>query len=97
MKRVSQLEQLYRDGMSRWKDQTRKQEKERLDRERRHIALEQKALYEKKLQDEKEARTRELRLVQEELERIADQAVSLRARLDEMLGQREVPGVQKNG
>ncbi len=98
--KVSQLERLYRDSKERLREQIKKQEKERLDQTRKRIQEEQKALYEKKLQDVEErwkkevgdakrARQRELRLIQEEIERISEQAVSLKEQIDEMLGEAE--------
>ena len=42
---------------------------------------------EQKLRDSRDAQCRELRLVQEELERITDQAVSLRRHIEELLEQ----------
>lgn len=83
--RVQQLEQKYKEGVYRLKEQMKKQEKERLELVRRQAREEQQALYEKKLQDVKEARNREMRLVQEELERITEQAVSLKEQIDGML------------
>lgn len=87
--RVQQLEQFYKDGLYRLKEQMKKQEKERLDQTRRQTREEQRALYEKKLQDAKEARNRELRLVQEELDRITEQAVSLKKQIEGMLDERK--------
>ena len=83
--KVHQLEQLYKDNRNRLKEQMRKQEKERLERVRQQILEEQQALYEKKLQEEKKARERELRLIQDELSRIAEQAAGLRAQIDLVL------------
>ena len=85
--RVQQLEQMYKEGVYRLKEQMKKQEKERLELVRKQTRDEQKALYEKKLQDAKEVRNRELRLVQEELDRITEQAVSLKEQIDGMLKQ----------
>ena len=109
--KVTQLEQLYRDGMSRLKEQKKRQEQGLLEQTVKRLSQEQKALYEKKLQDieqahaeelkkietdsenelrdTEEARRRELRLVQEELERITDQAVSLRRHVEELLVQKK--------
>ena len=98
--KVTQLEQLYRDGMSRLKEQKKRQEQGRLEQTVKRLSQEQKALYEKKLQDVEErwkkevgdakrARQRELRLIQEEIERISEQAVSLKEQIDEMLGEAE--------
>lgn len=87
--KVQQLEQMYKEGVHRLKEQMRKQEKERLENAKLQIRQEQRLIYEKKLQDAKEARNRELRLVQEELDRITEQAVSLRNQIDGMLNQRE--------
>lgn len=98
--KVSQLERLYRDSKERLREQIKKQEKERLDQTRKRIQEEQKALYEKKLQDVEErwkkevgdakrARQRELRLIQEEIDRITEQAVSLKEQIDGMLGKAE--------
>ena len=83
--RVQQLEQKYKEVVYRLKEQMKKQEKERLELVRKQARDEQQALYEKKLQDVKEARNREMRLVQEELERITEQAVSLKEQIDGML------------
>ena len=44
---------------------------------------------ENELRDTEEARRRELRLVQDELERITDQAVSLRRHVEELLVQKK--------
>lgn len=85
--RVQQLEQMYKEGVYRLKEQMKRQEKERLEIVRKQVREEQKALYEKKLQDAKEARNRELRLVQEELDRITEQAVSLKEQIDGMMKQ----------
>ena len=85
--RVQQLEQMYKEGVYRLKEQMKRQEKERLELVRKQIRDEQKALYEKKLQDAKEVRNRELRLVLEELDRITEQAVSLKEQIDGMLKQ----------
>ena len=49
--KVTQLEQLYRDGMSRLKEQKKRQEQGRLEQTVKRLSQEQKALYEKKLQD----------------------------------------------
>ena len=85
--RVQQLEQMYKEGVYRLKEQMKRQEKERLELVRKQIRDEQKALYEKKLQDAKEVRNRELRLVLQELDRITEQAVSLKEQIDGMLNQ----------
>ena len=87
--RVQQLEQMYKEGVYRLKEQMRKQEKERLEAAKAQVRQEQRLIYEQKLASEKESRNRELRLVQEELNRITEQAVSLKTRMDELLNQRE--------
>lgn len=87
--RVQQLEQMYKDGIYRLKEQMRKQEKERLEAVKMQVLKEQKQIYEQKLQDAKMARMREMRLVQEELNRITEQAVSLKERIDGVLDQKE--------
>lgn len=87
--KVHQLEQLYKDNVNRVKGQMRRQEKERLDYAKQQIREEQRALYEKKLQEAKEARERELRLIQDELSRITEQAVSLKAQIDLALERNE--------
>lgn len=87
--RVQQLEQMYKEAVYRVKEQMKKQEKERLEAAKLQIAREQKALYEKKLQDARDARNRELRLIQEELERIGEQAAALKARMDGVLSERK--------
>ncbi|MCI8599613.1 MAG: hypothetical protein HFJ10_14425 [Lachnospiraceae bacterium] len=79
------LEQFYKDGMNRLKEQMKKQERERLENVKRQIREDQKMHYEKKLQDAKEARRRELRLIQEELERITGQMSTLKERVDKMI------------
>ena len=71
------------------KELKEKQEKERLDRLRQQIREEQKAYYEQKLREEKAARERELRLVQDELTRITEQAVRLREQIGQALGEKE--------
>lgn len=85
--KVSQLEQLYRDGMSRVREQRKKQEREQLHQAGRRIREEQKAVYEQKLESARAARAQEMRLLQEELARVCDQAVSLRKRIDGMMEQ----------
>ena len=109
--KVTQLEQLYRDGMSRLKEQKKRQEQGRLEQTVKRLSQEQKALYEKKLKDmeqahaeslikietdrdnelrdTEDARRRELRNWLEELERITDQAVSLRRHVEELLVQKK--------
>lgn len=83
------LEQLYKDGKSRLREQMKRQEKERLEYARRQVREEQKILYERKLQDAKEARRRELRLIQEELNRITAQTFSLKEQIDKMIDEKE--------
>ncbi len=87
--RVQQLEQMYREGVYRLKEQMRKQEKERTEAAKDQVRQEQRLIYEKKLQEAKESRDREMRLVEEELTRITEQAVSLKKRMDDMLSQKE--------
>lgn len=87
--RVQQLEQMYREGVHRLKEQMRKQEKERLEVAKAQILKEQRLIYEQKLASAKDFRNRELRLVQEELNRITEQAVSLKTQIDGLLNQRE--------
>lgn len=87
--RVQQLEQMYKEAIYRLKEQMKKQEKERLEAVKLQAAREQKAVYEKKLQDEKSARGRELRLIQEELERLLEQAAALKTQMDGVLKERE--------
>lgn len=87
--KVHQLEQLYKDNVSRLKEQMKKQEKERTERIKLQIREEQKAFYEKKLQEEKVSRERELRLVQDELTRITEQAVRLKEQVALALGEKE--------
>ena len=87
--RVQQLEQMYREGVYRLKEQMKKQEKERLEAVKMQARQEQRLIYEQKLANEKETHDREMRLVQEELNRIAEQAVSLKTRIDELLDKRE--------
>lgn len=86
--RVSQLEQFYRDGMGRLREQRKKQEQERLEKSVKRAMQEQKLLCEKGFQEERESRKREFRLVEEELERITDQADSLRRHIAELQGQK---------
>lgn len=86
--RVSQLEQFCRDGMGRLKEQKKRQEQERLEQIMKRAVQEQKALGEKRLREEREFRKRELRLVEEELERITDQADSLRRHITELQEQK---------
>ena len=43
--KVTQLEQLYRDGMSRLKEQKKRQEQGRLEQTVKRLSQEQKALY----------------------------------------------------
>ena len=83
--KVHQLEQVYKENVGRFKEQMKKQEKERLEQVRKQVREEQKALYEKKLQESREARQRELRLIQEELMRITEQAAGLKAQIDRAL------------
>lgn len=83
--KVHQLEQLYKGNVSRLKEQMKRQEKERLEQAKQQVREEQKALYEKKLQESKHAREQELRLIQDELTRITEQAVSLKAQVDRAL------------
>ena len=91
--KVHPLEQFYKENVNRLKEQMKKQEKERLDRLRQQIRRcireEQKAYYEQKLREEKAARERELRLVQDELTRITEQAVRLREQIGQALGEKE--------
>lgn len=86
--RVSQLEQFCRDGMGRLKEQKKGQAQERLEQVMKRAVQEQKALGEKRLREEREFRKRELRLVEEELERITDQADSLRRHITELQEQK---------
>lgn len=83
------LEQFYRENVIRLKEQMRKQEKERSEQIRRQVREEQKAFYEKKLQESKEARRRELRLIQDELTRITEQAAGLKEQIDRALNEKE--------
>ena len=87
--KVHPLEQFYKENVNRLKEQMKRQEKERLDRLRQQIREEQKAYYEQKLREEKAARERELRLVQDELTRITEQAVRLREQIGQALGEKE--------
>lgn len=87
--RVQQLEQMYKEGVWRLKEQMKRQEKVRLEMVKTQVREEQKALYERKLQEASDARSREMRLIQEELERICEQAGSLMTRIDGMLNQRK--------
>lgn len=87
--KVHQLEQFYKENVGRFKEQMKKQEHERLEQVRRQVREEQKALYEKKLQESREARRRELRLIQDELTRIAEQAAGLKAQIDRVLEGKE--------
>ena len=87
--KVHPLEHFYKENVNRLKEQMKKQEKERLDRLRQQIREEQKAYYEQKLREEKAARERELRLVQDELTRITEQAVRLREQIGQALGEKE--------
>ncbi len=87
--KVHQLEQLYKDNVSRLKEQMKKQEKERTERVKQQIREEQKALYEKKLQEAKEARQRELRLIQDELNRITEQATALKIQVERALEEKK--------
>ncbi len=82
--KVSQLERFYRDGMEHLKEQKKRQEQERLERSVKRAMQEQKMLCYKSFQEERESWKRELRLVEEELERITDQAVSLRKHVMEL-------------
>ena len=77
--------------MEKLKEQAKKQDQERLDQSVRRAVQRQMHLYENRLQnaedrhqEEQESLRRELRLAQEELERITDQALSLRRRIDQM-------------
>ena len=63
--------------------------KERSEQLKKQVREEQKALYEKKLQESKEARRRELHLIQDELTRITEQAESLKAQIDRALREKE--------
>lgn len=87
--RVQQLEEMYKEGVSRLREQKKKQEKERLDAVKMQAVREQRLIYEQKLLEERKARERELRLVQEELSRISDQAVSLKERIEGLLNEKE--------
>lgn len=87
--KVHPLEQFYKENVNRLKEQMRKQEKERSEQIRKQVREEQKALYEKKLQESREARRRELRLIQDELTRITEQAESLKAQIDRALCEKE--------
>ena len=60
-----------------------------MDRVKQQIREEQKACYEQKLQEEKAARERELRLVQDELTRITEQAVRLKEQIEQALEEKE--------
>ena len=68
---------------------TKKQEKDRMDRVKQQIREEQKACSAQKLQEEKAARERELRLVQDELTRITEQAVRLKEQIEQALEEKE--------
>ena len=81
--KVHQLEQLYKGNVSRLKEQMKK--KERREQTKQQIREEQRVLYEKKLREAKKAREQELRLIQEELTRITEQAVSLKEEIDRVL------------
>lgn len=87
--KVHQLEQFYKENVNRLKEQMKKQEKERIEGIKHQIREEQKAFYGKKLQEVKTARERELRLVQDELTRITEQAVNLKAQIDLALKEKE--------
>lgn len=96
--KVSQLERFYKDGMERLKEQAKKQDQERFNQSVRRAVQQQVHLYEARLQDaqtqrreEGKALRRELRLAQEELERIADQAVSLRKYIEEIQRKKHDP------
>ncbi len=96
--KVSQLERFYKDGMERLKEQAKKQDQERFNQSVRRAVQQQVHLYEARLQDaqtqrreEGKALRRELRLAQEELERIADQAVSLRKHIEEIQRKKHDP------
>ena len=78
------MERVYRDGMEHLKEQKKRQEQERLERSVKRAMQEQKMLCYKSFQEERESWKRELRLVEEELERITDQAVSLRKHVMEL-------------
>lgn len=82
--KVSQLERFYRDGIVHLKEQKKRQEQERLEQSVKRAMQEQKMLCYKSFQEERESWKRELRLVEEELERITDQAVSLRKHVMEL-------------
>ena len=75
--------------MEKLKEQAKKQDQERLDQSVRRAVQRQMHLYENRLQnaedrhkEEQESLRRELRLAQEELERITEQAVSLRKHIE---------------
>ena len=70
--------------MEHLKEQKKRQEQERLERSVKRAMQEQKMLCYKSFQEERESWKRELRLVEEELERITDQAVSLRKHVMEL-------------
>ena len=81
--KVRPLEQFYKENVNRLKEQMKKQEKERMDRVKQQIREEQKAFY------EQAARERELRLVQDELTRITEQAVRLKEQIEQALEEKE--------
>ncbi len=87
--RIRGLKRHYIGNVSQIKDQAKKQEKEHLDQAKSQIRREEKVLYEKKLAGVNEAQSREMRLIQEELSRITEQAVALKERIDEYLSERE--------
>lgn len=87
--KVHQLEQFYKGNVSRFKEQMKKQEKEHLEQVRKQVREEQKALYEKKLQESKEAKQRELRLIQDELTRITEQTEALKVQVEKILEEKK--------
>lgn len=82
------VQQLYKGSIGRVREQKKRQDKERIDQLRHQIREEQRAIYEKKLEEQRVARlagNQELRLIQEELERTLEQALSLQKRLEELI------------
>ena len=87
--KVHQLEQFYKENVGRLKEQMQKQEKERIERIKQQIREEQKAYYEKKLREAETARERELRLVQDELTCITEQAIRLKEKIELVLEEKQ--------
>ena len=87
--KVHPLEQFYKENVNRLKEQMKKQERERFEQVRKQVREEQKAFYEKKLQESKEARNRELRLIEDELARIAEQATDLKLQIAQFIEEKK--------